>query len=561
MKFLNFQIGLLVTVLCMNYLVLGDMAYTCDVIIAGGSTAALGAALSAARADANLVVCLTEPSDWLGGQLTSSAVSAIDFGTLNRNWWFQSTTFQAMINSLGSNHGACWVSTVCYLPKDILVWINDNVARLPNLKVFYNTVVKSVTTDNDTVSSVYAIQRSSKDGIDQWGRLLSDTIRDWYSPADSAMFTKSVITLQRSNGGTPVIIDASEFGDVLALGKTGYRQGVEYPTENSSATNERCGQRFTIPFYMNYNHVRLNDTTPLQSHGVYSMGTSPWGNIWSYRRSKSMPGLVFHQAHIGEIANQNWGTGNDFLDSYILLSESETTGQLSNWMGGIDVSVLLLGEARAYGWYHFYKNQSGSIKEYLGLDTLHSAGTQTGLAKLPYIRDTRRSVGLDGFVLKKSDMDTPVCSSPNISQVSPNVNPHALNCKQYATRFPDSVAIGNYLADIHGVANCAWPSYINNYKTLPFHVPFRALTNQRYSNLLVAGKTMSQTFMANAATRTHPTEFATGEAAGMAASLMVNNGYSSRDMLANIDSLQKELRKFMPLYWDEPRVGQLTVIG
>ncbi len=25
-------------------------------------------------------ICLTEPTDWLGGQLTSSGVSAIDFG-------------------------------------------------------------------------------------------------------------------------------------------------------------------------------------------------------------------------------------------------------------------------------------------------------------------------------------------------------------------------------------------------------------------------------------------------------------------------------------------------
>ncbi|KAH3871397.1 hypothetical protein DPMN_034597 [Dreissena polymorpha] len=61
---------------------------------------------------------------------------------------------------------------------------------------------------------------------------------------DSAMFTKFVIMLQRSNGGIPVIIDASDFGDVLALVKAGYRQGVEYP----SYINNYKTLPFHVPF-------------------------------------------------------------------------------------------------------------------------------------------------------------------------------------------------------------------------------------------------------------------------------------------------------------------------
>lgn len=47
-----------------------------DVVIAGGSTAAFAAALSAASDGAR--VALIEPTDWVGGQLTSSGVPAID---------------------------------------------------------------------------------------------------------------------------------------------------------------------------------------------------------------------------------------------------------------------------------------------------------------------------------------------------------------------------------------------------------------------------------------------------------------------------------------------------
>ena len=83
----------------------------CDVIVAGGSTAALAAALGAARDNAQLQVCLTEPTDWLGGQLTSAGVPAVDFGRSNRNAEFQPSDFADMMASLGSgNPGACWVS-------------------------------------------------------------------------------------------------------------------------------------------------------------------------------------------------------------------------------------------------------------------------------------------------------------------------------------------------------------------------------------------------------------------------------------------------------------------
>lgn len=52
----------------------------CDVIVAGGSLASLAAALSAANASASASVCFVELTDEPGGQLTASAVPAIDFG-------------------------------------------------------------------------------------------------------------------------------------------------------------------------------------------------------------------------------------------------------------------------------------------------------------------------------------------------------------------------------------------------------------------------------------------------------------------------------------------------
>ena len=47
-----------------------------DVVIAGGSTAAFAAAIAAAESGAR--TALIEPTDWVGGQLTSSGVPAVD---------------------------------------------------------------------------------------------------------------------------------------------------------------------------------------------------------------------------------------------------------------------------------------------------------------------------------------------------------------------------------------------------------------------------------------------------------------------------------------------------
>ncbi|KAL3831763.1 hypothetical protein ACJMK2_023470, partial [Sinanodonta woodiana] len=533
-------------------------AHECDVIIAGGSTASLGAAVAAARAGRvnGNKVCLTEPTDWLGGQLTSSAVSAIDFGKFNRYWWFQSTTFQSIMDSLGTgNPGRCWVSTKCYLPMDLINgWINKTISSFTNLRVFYNTVIKSSRHNGTLLYAVYAIQRTQKEGVQQWSSLLSTTITDWYSYNESTMFTKQLLEFSRADGKPPVVIDATEFGDILAVSGAGFRQGVETPVEESNTTDEKCGQRFTIPFYIK---VDQNTSGPENvssvGQGTYSLDGKSWGVVWSYRRSKGVSAGNFNEAYIGEISNENWSKGNDFWDKYILVSVASATAEVDNWSGGVNVNALQQAESRSYGWYHFYKNQAPDfLRSFLKLGCSSIVGTETCLAKVPYIRDTRRSIGLDMFILRKSDMDSPVTKWPDTSSYDPTIT-KPLKSTQYSTRFADSIAIGDYVADVHGLADCTWPDYINNYHTIPFHIPFRSLTNRQFGNLLVAGKTMAQTFMANAATRTHPTEFVTGEAAGTAAILMLKNEYSSREMYNHVGDLQTELKRFMPIFWDEPR--------
>jgi hypothetical protein len=97
-----------------------------------------------------------------------------------------------------------------------------------------------------------------------------------------------------------------------------------------------------------------------------------------------------------------------------------------------------------------------------------------------------------------------------------------------------------------------YPDYIFDHTTKPSYVPFRALMVGNASNLLVAGKTMSQTFHANGATRLHPSEWTTGVAAAGTAVLMVRNGWTTADAYSHIDAVRSYLNSSaigQPLEW------------
>ena len=116
-------------------------------------------------------------------------------------------------------------------------------------------------------------------------------------------------------------------------------------------------------------------------------------------------------------------------------------------------------------------------------------------------------------------------------------------------KFNDKVGIGVYLADIHPL-KCPYPIHVrSNTKTRPYYLPFRALTNRDYGNLLVAGKTMAQSFLANASTRVQLIEWSSGVAAGTAAAYMADKNIDSKEALKQIANLQAKIAKYSPIEW------------
>ena len=67
---------------------------------------------------------------------------------------------------------------------------------------------------------------------------------------------------------------------------------------------------------------------------------------------------------------------------------------------------------------------------------------------------------------------------------------------------------------------------------------------------------MAQSFWANAATRLHPEEWASGTAAGIAAAMMHGGGWTARDVFErHMGALQDALKAFgAPLEWTHVNV-------
>lgn len=595
----------------------------CNVIVLGGTTAAFAAAITAAdNMQGNEVVCLTEPTDWLGGQITSSGVPAIDYAhhdseipgigkvktsDASRHMSMQNKFFGEWMSQLGPVSASniltfpkiptCWVSVRCFPPTNILGSIDALAATYESsgrLKVFKNSVVKSVQSENQTIRSVTLVQRIAKGNEPL---RLSDQIKDWYSTKSSGTFEKKIITLtgpqqSTSNGSPyfPVVIDATEWGDALVLSGASYLQGMERNDHApvGQGSQETCGQAIVYPMTLRMNESAVPDSAiaggrwtkeilpQVESYkqslikrgqlaagkSLYSLPTAnrsfSFDDVWTYRRilvgpverkSEKVYGF-WPAAQIGDISNQNWELGNDYPYRYLFLPIEQARAQVrsGNWEGGIDVQALAEAELQAWGWAD-YLRKNGKVtwngeQRDMGAHVVPSEalGTPLGLSKVPYMRDTRRSIGFgtDGapYVFRYGEMFDGV-------------------------EFPDSVGLGVYAADRHPSRNlnhngevCSPDTHPSGYTFYPrpFTLPMRALTHTKVSNLLVAGKTMAQTFFVNSATRLQPTEFTSGTGAGALASFMAQSQVTSHFIVKSpkhVGLVQERIKKYQPLVWSK----------
>ncbi|MEM9353511.1 MAG: FAD-dependent oxidoreductase [Planctomycetota bacterium] len=425
-----------------------------EVVIAGGTTAALAAAIASAEKGAK--TALLEPTDWIGGQLTASGVPAVDeawhsitdkttgkvlldVSTLARKPKNMTPKFRDMLLETGCP-GGCWVSRFCFEPKPVLDehLLPATAAVASRLTVYPNTVVKSLTTDESTkrVTGLVAIRRFPRTGVKWQGydRPPSADIVDWYSAEPSERFEKRTLRFDGSRAGKRfVVIEATEWGEVLALCGARYLVGVD-EFDGAVKGDDTYGQATVYGVVQEYSEEPKIE--PVPDLGVDRLGFGPyterddaWEKIWTYRRLRGSG----DKPQPGDLSLQNWGYssetndgGNDYPFEYLFKTKAATDEEADDWHGGVDLGVLEASEKRALAWHYWLKANTpeGIEPEQITL-SIGTLGTGHGLSKLPYIRDTRRSIGLDGFVLRFADL------SGSASQ-------------RTGTKFADRIAIGAY---------------------------------------------------------------------------------------------------------------------
>ncbi|WP_445300874.1 FAD-dependent oxidoreductase [Microcoleus sp. BR0-C5] len=350
-----------------------DNAETCDILVAGGGLA--GAATAYEGLLAGRTVCLTEITDWVGGQISSQGTSALDERETQRSLLFYPRGYLELRGRIKEhygrlNPGGCWVSYSCFMPYDghkIIFNILQDAARKGKgtLKWFPNTVIKELaitpavagnTVGGQQIKSAIAIQHKPAANTGPINtETLSQTIEDAYRYENSPRFNKTIIRFIPKSSGTPpnpplprggnstssspsgsrggadwYVVDATETGELIGLADVPYRLGIDprsplEPSSPSPTGDAYCTQGFTYTFAMEATKEPqqhqvpsfYQQYAPYYSYELQRLASFPL--VFSYRQIRSMRPDQKRPAdpkqfpiYPGDISMQNWTWGNDY---------------------------------------------------------------------------------------------------------------------------------------------------------------------------------------------------------------------------------------------------------
>jgi FAD dependent oxidoreductase len=512
-----------------------------DVVIIGGGTGGCAAALAAARA--GMRVILTEETDWIGGQLTAQAVPPDEhpwieqFGSTRsyrqfrnriRDYYRANYALTPAVRKLEHfNPGNASVSRLCHEPRVALAVLHDMLAQYVSggrLIILLDHKPVAASIDGDRVRAV--------------------TVRGNRTGRDTVLIA-------------PYFLDATELGDLLPLTKTEYVTGCESQQDTAephapAAAQPANQQAFTWCFAVDYldgqDHTidrpkdydfwrkyvpdmtpawtgpllswRMCDPASLKVRAVHfdpTLQTKNAGlNLWVYRRLADRRNFA-EGTYPSDICLVNWPQNDYWLGNLIDVDAVECERHLQR---GKQLSLSLLY------WMQTEAPRTQGKPGWRGLRLRPDVvGTDDGLAKYPYIRESRRLSA--EFTVLEQHVGTEArmkATGHQRDQVT-------------AERFADSIGVGSYRIDLHPSTGCN--NYIDS-SSLPFQIPLGALLPRRVENLLAACKNIGTTHITNGCYRLHPVEWNIGEGAGALAAFCVSRKEPPRQVRRN----QKLLGEF-----------------
>jgi hypothetical protein len=531
-----------------------------DIIIIGGGLGGCAAALAACRQGASVI--MTEPTDWIGGQVSQQAVppdehqwietfgrpvSYATYRTLIRDYYkknYPLTNAARETKYLNPGNGS--VSRICHEPRvSVAVLQSMHAPAISNgqLRIFLNTQPTEAFTGNDNIEAVACLNKNTENTVNIHGKLF---------------------------------IDASEEGDLLALSGTEYVIGAESqkqtgehhaPEEPNLANIQALTHCFAIDHLEGEDHTidrpdmydfwknHVPKMKPAWSGPILSLDYSfprtlipktlsfiPSGksgpapktetlNLWLYRRMIDRNNFT-KGTYNSDITVINWPQ-NDFMLGNITDVSPEIRDQ--NLYKAKQLSLSLLY------WLQTEAPRPDGKQGWKGLRLRKDiVGTEDGLAKYPYIRESRRIQA--EYTITEQDITLEERrKAAGKSSKQPLAKP-----------FNDSVGIGYYHLDLH--PSTGGDNYIDM-ASVPFQIPLGALIPRRMENLIPGCKNIGTTNISNGCYRLHPVEWSIGEAAGslcafsLAKNTIPKNVRNNPKLLIEFQSLL--VKNGMELKWSQ----------
>ncbi|MBL9212652.1 MAG: FAD-dependent oxidoreductase [Opitutaceae bacterium] len=520
-----------------------------DVVIIGGGTGGCAAALAAARHGRRVI--MTEETDWIGGQLTSQAVppdenplietvggtrSYLTFRQKVRDYYARNfpLTDAARANKL-LNPGNGSVSKLCHEPRVALAVLEEMLAPYvagQRVRILLRHVPTAATTNGDRVEAVQ--------------------VRN--------LETGNTLVLR-----APVFVDATELGDLLPLTRTEYVTGAEAQRDTGEPRAKPEAQplnhqSFTCCFAMDYlagedhtierprEYAFWRDHVPPlhppwsgkllslfysqpKTLKPFNMGFDPakGTGLFKYRRiidrTNFAPGT-----YAGDITLVNWPQNDYMLGNLVDVSAEEFARHVDR------------AKQLSLSWLYWLQTECPRPDGGTGWKGLRLrpdiVGTEDGLAKYPYIRESRRIKA--ELTITEQHVGT---------EARMKVTGKAAN-EVTAADFADSVGIGRYNIDLH--PSSGGDNYID-FAALPFQIPLGSLLPQRMENLLPASKNIGTTHLTNGCYRLHPVEWNIGESVGELAAFCAAKQQPPRAVRKNATLLADFQRQLVasgiPLAW------------
>ncbi len=519
---------------------LADSSRSFDVVVVGGGTGGVSAAIQAARNGAS--VAIVEETDWIGGQMTAGGVGTLDEGM---DWSTNPATgyernsgiYKEFLDQITAKYGGiqnlhkCYYGNfaICFEPKvgqDVLSSMLSNAG----VQVFTREKVTSALKSGTTVTGIVA---------------------------------HNTLTNSTDQFNAKVVIDATEYGDVIPLTGAAYRAGKStssaldlnapiqdityklvmkrYDTgipANLKITQEPPNYQAVKPLFAGY----LSQSAPIRDwgDGVTSPYTNPrsWVQYIAYRgiADSSHPSslTVGSFADAAALTKSGINLANDYPATVRFLEDPANRTQVTCEAKLRTIQMLYyIQQEMAQNW---------SVDTDEGFDTSYNQ-TQNNCANIPaafkeiekrmplipYVRESRRIIGVS----------TITSASMRAQKTINRSDSAAVNAVDDQT----SIALGGYTTDLHCMNGnpCTQDQFDSSIDSISdmlpdthslFQVPLGALIPQTIDGFIAAEKNISQGRIPAGATRLQPITILTGQAAGALAAIAAKSNRQPRTVTA-----------------------------